>query len=70
MNRHRLFAWLGFVVLVFLHLDFWRPQRVELYWGWLPEEMAYRILWFIGDWLYVLYICGWVWQSSAPSNGR
>ncbi len=54
----------GFALLVVLHLDFWRPQRVELILGWLPVELAYRLAYCLLAWLYVLFVVRWVWQEE------
>jgi len=45
------------LALVFLHLDFWREQRVELDFGWMPEELAYRLAWMALAWLFLLCFC-------------
>ena len=54
----------GFLVLVLLHLDFWRPQRPRLLLGWLPEELAYRIAFIVLAWIYILWICQWIWREE------
>ena len=60
-------AWIGGAALVVLHLDFWRPRRLEPWFGWLPDELAYRIA-FIGlAWLFMLFICAWVWPEEPNS---
>ena len=61
MNR---IAAAGFLVLVLLHFDFWRPQSARLLFGWLPEELAYRIVYIVLAWIYVVWICGWVWREE------
>ena len=43
MKGARIIGWVGFAVLLALHLDFWRPQRATLYFGWCPEELAWRL---------------------------
>lgn len=58
---HRALAWGGFLLLIVFHLDFWRPQRPVLYFGWLPEDMAYRLVWMLFAWLYLIYFTTWVW---------
>jgi hypothetical protein len=63
---HRLVAWLWGLCLLGLHLDFWRPQRVVLYGGWLPEELAYRIVWLGLAWLFLLYFTAKVWRDDEP----
>lgn len=65
-KRHRLIAWLGLLALAVLHLDVWRPQRPELLFGWLPEELAYRLLWMFLAWLYLLYFTSRVWSEEDP----
>ena len=58
------FAVTGFVVLAVLHLDFWRPQSPRLLFGWLPEELAYRIVYIVVAWIYMLWICDRVWREE------
>jgi hypothetical protein len=58
-------AWVGALALVALHLDFWRPQRVVLYFGWLPEELAYRLAWMGLAALYLVFVCRFVWREDA-----
>jgi len=58
-------AWFGFGVLLLLHLDFWRAQRVVIYFGWMPEELLYRLGWILLAWLYLLFVCGWVWRGKT-----
>ncbi|MDX1388876.1 MAG: hypothetical protein R3344_06775, partial [Acidobacteriota bacterium] len=53
-------AWVGCVVLTLFHLDFWRPQRVALLGGWLPEELAYRIAFVVLAWGFMLFVCAYV----------
>ena len=56
----------GAAALVLLHLDFWRPQRAILYFGWLPEEMAYRLVWVFLAWLYLLAFTTYLFYSGVP----
>ncbi len=63
----KVIAWTGAGLLLILHLDFWRPQRVVLYGGWLPEELLYRLVWMLLAWLYLMYFCARIWRSN--SNG-
>lgn len=66
MNRRRTvqLAWSLALILVLLHLDFWRPQRAVLYFGWLPEEMAYRLAWMGLAWLYLEWFTRRVWSGE------
>lgn len=64
---NRFLAWAGFVLLIVLHLDFWRPQRAVLYFGWLPEDLAYRLVWMLAAWLYLLFFIAKVWTEEADS---
>ena len=57
-------AAVGFLVLVVLHFDFWRPQSARLLFGWLPQELAYRIAYIGLAWIYVVWICRWVWREE------
>jgi hypothetical protein len=50
-------AWVVGLALVALHLDFWREQRVELYFGWCPEELLYRLAWMLAAWALLLWLC-------------
>lgn len=49
-----------------LHLDWWRPQRETLWFGWLPEELLYRLLWMLCAWGYLLFLCSRLWRVEAP----
>ena len=62
---HRFLAWGGFLLLIGLHLDFWREQRPVLYFGWIPEDMAYRLLWMGLAWLYLVYFTTYVWREDG-----
>ncbi len=57
-------ATVGFVLLALLHLDFWRPQRAELLFGWLPEELAYRVAYILLAWCYILWVCRFLWPAG------
>lgn len=63
-------AWAGFLGLVALHLDFWRPQRVVLWFGWVPEELLYRLGWMALAWLYLLWVCRALWRGSDGPDGE
>jgi hypothetical protein len=60
----RAAAWIGALLLLVLHLDFWRPQRPTLYFGFLPEDLAWRIGWMILATLYLLFFIAFVWRSE------
>ena len=61
-------AWIGFGILLVLHLDFWRPQRAVVHLGWLPEELLYRLGWIVLAWLYLVYVCGFVWKREEEAD--
>ena len=63
-----ILGWGGFLALLALHLDFWRPKRVEIYAGWLPEELLYRIVWMGLAWLYLLYFTAKVWPDEEQGG--
>jgi len=56
-------AWGGFVVLLVLHLDGWRTQRPVLRFGWLPEELGYRLVWILLAWAYLQFLCARLWRE-------
>jgi hypothetical protein len=60
---HRI-AWISAIVLLVLHLDFWRVQRPVLYWGWLPEELLYRMMWLGLAWVFLLFFCRFIWRED------
>ncbi|MDA8020453.1 MAG: hypothetical protein MPN21_23695 [Thermoanaerobaculia bacterium] len=66
MTRRSLvhLAWILAAILVLLHLDFWRPQRPTVYFGWLPEELAYRLGWMLLAWAYLEWFTRRVWSSE------
>ncbi|MCH9648627.1 MAG: hypothetical protein K0U98_10335 [Deltaproteobacteria bacterium] len=57
-------AWSGFVLLMLLHVDFWRSQRAVLHFGWLPEDVLYRLLWMVLAWGYLVFFTKWVWKGG------
>ena len=65
----RLVAWIAFAALVVLHLDFWRGPRPGLVFGWLPEDMAYRLLWMAGAFAYLLFFTARVWGDESADPG-
>jgi hypothetical protein len=67
-RRRHVIAWAGALFLLALHLDAWRPQRVELWFGWLPEEMAWRLAWMAIAWVYLLWFCSAVWAADEASG--
>ena len=58
-------AWAGGLLLLLLHLDFWRPQRPILHFGWLPEELLYRLSWLLLAWLYLMFFCSRIWTEEG-----
>ena len=62
-TRTRL-AWLGGAILLALHLDFWRERGTELYLGWLPEELAWRVAWMLLAMCYLVWFCKSVWAED------
>lgn len=68
-QNHLRVAWFLGGVLFLLHFDFWRPQRVVLYLGWVPEELAYRLVWVGLATAYLAYFCRFCWRPpSAPAG--
>lgn len=60
----RLLGWAGFVLLLVLHLDFWRPKRAEIWFGWMPEELLWRLVWMALAFAYLLFFCNRVWKED------
>ncbi len=63
-----LVAWGGGLLLLFFHLDFWRPRRPILYCGWIPEELAYRLLWIAAAWAYLIFFTHRIWTEEGQSE--
>ena len=55
---------LASLLIVVLHLDFWRPRRAVLLGGWLPEELAYRVVELLLAWGVMLFICAYLWREG------
>jgi len=65
LKRTRLaIAWAGFLVLLALHLDFWRPQRAVLWFGWVPEELLWRLAWMALAWVYLIFVTSFLWRDD------
>ena len=64
MSRAR--AWIGGLLLLVLHLDFWRPQRPVLWLGAVPEELGYRVIWFVLAGLYLAWFCHRFFREETP----
>ena len=60
----RSIAWGGFVLLLLLHLDWWRPARARLWFGWMPEELLWRLAWMALATGYLFFFCTWVWAED------
>ena len=61
-------AWLGASILLVLHLDFWRPQEARLVLGWIPEDLAYRLLWMLLATLYLFWFTARIWKRSSDGD--
>lgn len=64
----QLIAWGGLLALVVLHLDFWRGPRPGTVFGWLPEDMAYRLAWMAAAAIYLLYFTYRVWDGDEAED--
>lgn len=60
----RFVAWGGFAILVALHLDVFGSPGAELRLGWLPDELAYRLVWILLAWGYLLFLCTRLWPEG------
>ena len=64
-KQDKVLAWTGLLVLLLFHIDFWRPQRPNLYFGWLPEEMAYRLIWMVAAGFYLWFFTRRIWKGDS-----
>ena len=56
----------GLLALLCLHLDLWRPLPQGPWFGWMPEELLFRLLWMGLAWLYLLWFTAFVWREEEP----
>lgn len=52
------------MLLLVLHLDFWRPQRDVIWFGWMPEELVWRLAWMVLAFVYLIFFCSRVWKED------
>ncbi len=67
VRTKRWIAWLGAGLLIGLHHDFFRPQEARLVLGWVPEDLAYRLVWMLLAAAYLFWFTAHVWK--APGDG-
>ncbi len=68
MRPARLALLLG-LALVALHLDFWRPPREARIWfGWIPGELLWRLVWMGLAFLYLAWFCARVSDVDASDD--
>ena len=60
----RAVAWIGFVALVVLHLDFWRTRGSGIWFGWMPEDLAWRLGWIVLAIGYLFFFTAFVWREK------
>ena len=61
----RIVAIVGVVVLLLLHLDVWRPLPAGPWFGWMPEELLFRLLWMLLAWAYLLWFVRFIWREEV-----
>jgi hypothetical protein len=59
----RWIAWLGAGLLLGLHHDFFRPQEARLVLGWMPEDLAYRLVWMVLATIYLFWFTRAIWEA-------
>ena len=64
----RVLAWVFGAALVALHLDFWRESEPRLIAGLLPEELAWRLAWMVGAFVYLLWLTTALWRPAAEEE--
>jgi hypothetical protein len=67
-RRSEAVAWIGALVLVVLHLDFWRAQEARLVLGWMPEDLAYRLCWMILATAYLFWFTARIWKRGEDGE--
>ena len=67
-RTERWIAWVGAGLLVALHLDFWRPQEAHLVLGWVPEDLAYRLVWMLLATAYLFWFTARIWRGSKDGE--
>jgi hypothetical protein len=58
---HIAIAWIGGILLLLGQFDFWREQQPVLHFGWLPEELLWRLGWMAAALAYLCHFCRCVW---------
>jgi hypothetical protein len=64
VRGERTLAWVCGLILLALHLDFWRPKRAVLMFDWLPEELLYRLGWMGLAYAFLLWISLRIWRPE------
>jgi len=59
----------GAVLLLALHLAPWRDPTESVRFGWVPDELLYRLVWMFAAWLYLLFFCRFVWRDRGERKG-
>ena len=68
---HRLVFWVGIALLFGAHM--WprllpREGPSPLWFGWLPGDMAYHLLWIVAAAVWVLYMTGPIWSAEEVAD--
>ena len=70
MSGRIALAWILGLALVALHLDFWRPKRDVLWFGFLPEELTWRLGWLVLAIAYLIWLTVAVWKPREDPPRR
>lgn len=57
-------VWLSFPFVLLTHFDFWRVAEPTLIGGWLPPELAWRIVYIFLAWFWIMALCRWAWPGE------
>ena len=58
-------AWVGGLALVAVHVGGVEPgPDAPPLAGWVPAELAWRLLWILLAWLYLLWFCAFAWRAG------
>lgn len=39
-----------------------------LHFGWMPEELLWRLAWMAAAWLYLLWFCRAIWRDDEAAS--
>jgi hypothetical protein len=61
-------AWAGGLLLTASHLGAWAGPRDGFVLGWLPDELAFRLVWMAAAVIYLVWFCRAVWRDEPTAE--